>query len=207
MATIVIWDWNGTLLNDVAQNHRILNSMLEKRGLRRIGIDEYRKLFRMPIIELYRDLGFTFKDETFEEAAREYFKSYTQEFTEMPLTDGALEALTAIRGKKAGQYIVSAMNEPDLREQVKARGIFGFFEAIFGLDNVHARSKKQRAFDLVDSLPSKADILFIGDMDHDYEVARAIGARCLLYDKGHQRIPEEGDFTVIGDLREASLYL
>jgi phosphoglycolate phosphatase len=205
--SIVIWDWNGTLLNDVAQNHCILNSMLEKRGLERIGIDEYRRLFRMPIIELYYDLGFTFKDETFEEAAREYFEYYTKTFPEMTLSDGALEALSAVRAKNLKQYIVSASNEPDLLAQVEARGIYGFFESIVGLDNLHARSKKQRAFDLIDSLPSQPDILFVGDMDHDYEVAQAIGARCLLYDKGHQQIAIKGDFERIGNLREISQYI
>lgn len=207
MDSIVVWDWNGTLLNDVALNHEILNGMMERRGLARIDLERYRALFRMPIIELYRDLGFTFEDETFEETAKEYFGEYRRLFPQMPLSDGAVEALIAVRGKGLRQYIVSAMNEPDLVSQVREKGIAEFFDGLAGLDNVHAVSKKRRALDFISGFDPKPDILFIGDMDHDQEVAEAIGARCLLYAKGHQRLRPSGNAIVIDDLRDVTRHI
>jgi phosphoglycolate phosphatase len=207
MNKIVIWDWNGTLLNDVTINHMILNSMLQKRDLKQIDLSTYKKLFRMPIIEFYYDLGFIFKTETFAEVADEYFEMYKSAFFQMSLSLGVIDVLTGIQRKNVKQYIVSAMKEPDLLDQVKEKGIFTYFEEIVGLDNVHAISKKQRAIEFVDSFSDKPQILFIGDMDHDYEVAQALGAQCILYSKGHQLIKENQNYRIIDDLHSVLNYI
>lgn len=207
MDSILIWDWNGTLLDDVAANHAILDSMLARRGLGRISLERYRELFRMPIVDMYRDLGFDFADETFEQAAQEYFGAYRAGFGGMPLNANAVAALEAVKARGVRQYIVSAMKEDELLAQVERKGIKGFFDGIVGLDNVHAASKLARAAELAATFPRSQDILLVGDMDHDYEVARAIGARCLLYGRGHQEIRATGDFILIDDLRQTAGHL
>ena len=59
--TDVIWDFNGTILDDVAAGIASVNKMLSDRGLPTIKDEEhYRKIFRFPIIEYYRALGFDF---------------------------------------------------------------------------------------------------------------------------------------------------
>jgi len=203
METIVIWDWNGTLLNDVGTNHTILNAMLDKRGMRRLSLDEYRRAFRLPIIKLYEAAGFTFESETFEQVAQEYIVMYRNAFEQIPLSDGVFEVLEAIRGRNIRQYIVSAMNETDLLQQVRRKNIDGYFDAVAGIDSIHATGKKQRAVDFVNSLTDRPAIVLIGDMDHDYEVAQEIGARCILYSKGHQTPAGQTDCPVIDDLRDA----
>ena len=59
--TDVIWDFNGTILDDVAAGIASVNKMLSDRSLPTIKDKEhYRKIFRFPIIEYYRSLGFDF---------------------------------------------------------------------------------------------------------------------------------------------------
>jgi phosphoglycolate phosphatase len=202
-----MWDWNGTLLDDVEVNRGVLNAMLERRGLEPVGLARYRELFRMPIVEMYRDLGFSFRKESFEQAAQEYFGLYTSSFALTRLAPGAREALDAVEKSGAAQYIVSAMREGELLEQVEEKGISRYFRKIVGLDDVNAVSKKERAVGFAANLPEERNILFVGDMDHDYEVSRAIGARCLIYSGGHQKIKAEGDYVLIDDLRRAVDYL
>lgn len=66
MGKIISWDWNRALLNDVDANLKIINIMHEKRGLEAIDLAKYRKLFKIPIEEFYKDLGFSFEKESFE---------------------------------------------------------------------------------------------------------------------------------------------
>lgn len=200
MDKIIIWDWNGTLLKDVEANLKIINRLLEDRDLKKIDLARYRKLFKMPIVEFYRDLGFNFEKESFEKIAIEYFGLYKNEFENMNLSDGVIEVLNEIKKKGYKQYIISAMNEVDLVEQVKSKGIAEFFENIVGVDNIHGISKKQRAIDFISTVPKTPKMIFIGDMDHDFEVARAIGARCILYKNGHQQIKESEQYRVINNL-------
>jgi phosphoglycolate phosphatase len=50
----VLWDWNGTLLNDVEENICIVNELLAKRSLPGITKETYKRFFRMPIKDFKR---------------------------------------------------------------------------------------------------------------------------------------------------------
>src|SRR5262245_43055202 len=49
----VIWDWNGTLLNDVTHAIDTINFLLEPRGLPLMSIERYREIFGFPIRRYY----------------------------------------------------------------------------------------------------------------------------------------------------------
>ena len=79
--------------------------------------------------------------------------------------------------------------------------------AVLGLGDIYAKSKvevglaslKENGFD-----PARA--VMIGDSVHDYEVAQALGVRCVLQSGGHQppeKLRETGAPVVKG-LREAA---
>ena len=58
MAAYVVWDWNGTMFDDVALCIQVMNGMLEKRGLPRLaGPEQYRQVFTFPVEEYYKALG------------------------------------------------------------------------------------------------------------------------------------------------------
>lgn len=75
--THIIWDWNGTLLDDVARCMAVINAMLEKRGLPALAsVDAYRSVFGFPVRDYYRRVGFDFGKEAFETLAAEYIELY-----------------------------------------------------------------------------------------------------------------------------------
>ena len=68
--THIIWDWNGTLLDDVDWCVRSVNKMLEKRKKSRLkALCDYHNVFCFPIIEYYKNVGFDLDYESFEELA------------------------------------------------------------------------------------------------------------------------------------------
>ena len=54
----IVWDWNGTLLDDVAVGVDTLNEMLGRRALRLLSVEEYKDRFGFPVVEFYQKIGF-----------------------------------------------------------------------------------------------------------------------------------------------------
>ena len=64
--TRILWDWNGTLLDDTEISRGVLNGLLSRRGLPTVSLERYREIFTFPIIDYYRKAGFDFSVEPYE---------------------------------------------------------------------------------------------------------------------------------------------
>jgi len=107
----VIWDWNGTLINDVWLVVEIMNKMLKKRNLPKIDSKKYREFFDFPVMNYYSKLGFDFSNESFEKLNVEFISEYYKRFNECKLFDEAEEVLKKIRDMGISQSILSASKE------------------------------------------------------------------------------------------------
>ena len=71
---LILWDWNGTLLDDVELCVDALNRLLEKHAYpQRYDRDQYRAIFGFPIEEYYVRAGFDFSRHSFAMLAEEKF--------------------------------------------------------------------------------------------------------------------------------------
>ena len=184
---LVIWDWNGTLLSDVDVNVRTINILLEKRGIPQIPSKEaYLDRFRFPVIDYYEELGFNTRVENFSDIADDYINVYSTEARNAGLFEGAREVLERVRGMGVRQAIVSAADGDRLRCEVKARGIDGYFTDIIGKGDNRGDGKIAlgQGFVVSSGVPAER-ILFVGDMEHDAELAAACGCDCVLIARGH----------------------
>ncbi len=182
----IIWDFNGTLLDDVQTGIWAVNRLLEERGLDTIdGVEHYRRIFRFPIVEYYRGLGFDFDNEPYEELAPKWVALYLEGVVNAKLYEDVPQILEYIKERGMGQVILSATELNMLKGQLTSLGILSYFEEILGLDNIHAGSKLSLAYGWRQRHP-KDRALLIGDTDHDVETAKALGADCVLVCRGHQ---------------------
>ena len=62
----IIWDWNGTLINNIWLVVEIMNKMLKKRNMPGIDSKKYREIFDFSVTKYYSKLGFDFSDKSFE---------------------------------------------------------------------------------------------------------------------------------------------
>lgn len=200
--SIIVWDWNGTLLDDVAINLHIVNTLLHTRGIPPISSERYKQVFRMPIRDFYHDIGFDMTKEPFEVIAREYNRLYTAHFDTISLTEGVHDVLCHARDKGIDQYILSASEKTSLAYQVNQKGISPFFQAIVGNDDFSVIGKIDKARLLAKELGDTKNILFIGDLHHDAEVASAMGADCVLYANGHQTTRKDPRYHLIYHMSE-----
>ncbi len=184
----ILWDWNGTLLDDTGAALATLNKMLVRRHRPQIGMDFYLDNFGFPVKPFYESIGVCLENEDWDALAREYHDIYAKE--DKRLNAQAFEALEAVKARGVGQSVISALRQ-DLLDEITARlGVARFMDFIYGVDNLDGKSKVERARELVERLAREGlvenpgDAVLVGDSLHDKEVADAVGARCVLCAQG-----------------------
>lgn len=184
---VILWDWNGTLLDDVEVCMASMNTMLLQRGKPMLSVDQYREVFTFPVIEYYRKIGWDMEKESWDALAMEYIGLYMQKLPSAPLHDEAFAVLEYLSRKGYRQVIISAMEQNALSDSVAQKGIRHFFERIEGLGDHYAFSKADIALRVIhDMNVSPASACLIGDTLHDLEVAEHISCGCILVANGHQ---------------------
>ncbi|MBK9099361.1 MAG: HAD family hydrolase [bacterium] len=185
----IIWDWNGTLFNDVELCAGIMNLLLTQESLPNISIQKYKEIFTFPVIEYYKIAGHSFEKTSFEVLGKQFMDEYEVRKGKCDLYIGVKELLSEIQKRKIQQHLLSAYEQNSLNRILKHFSIENYFRNIVGLDNIYAGGKAHLAKKLESMIRangSSGNILLIGDTIHDYEVAREINSDCILLSHGHQ---------------------
>ena len=182
--THIIWDFNGTILDDVQTGIDAVNVLLKRYGKKTIDtVEEYKSAFGFPVIDYYDRIGL--ERENFPKYAPEWVEEYNKREPFAPIFPGIVTALDFFKSEGLFQYLLSATEQNMLSNQVKRLGISEYFDGIIGQNTIEAHGKTEVAIEFAKRI-QPAKILFIGDSLHDYEVACAIGAKCVLLSWGHQ---------------------
>ncbi len=201
MTPYIIWDWNGTLLDDVDAAVSALNHMLADRHLPLTTREFYRAHFGFPARAFYEQLHMD-PDDDWDRICIDFHRYIAEAPQSIRTTTPS--ALALARDLGLGQSILSALREDILRRNISLAGIAQFFDEIYGVDNLDGASKLARGHELVAALrsngklPPSRPLYFIGDTLHDAEVATAMGASAVLVDGGHQtaeRLASSGLFV------------
>jgi phosphoglycolate phosphatase len=202
-AATIIWDWNGTLLNDLELCLQSINTLLKKRNLTLLDQNIYKTVFSFPVRNYYEAIGFDFSQEDFEIPAKEFIELYNNGLDKCALHSAVREVLSHFRKTGARQFILSAMQQDMLLATLRHHQILSFFEGVAGLDDHYAVSKTERGLQFIREFAiQQENAWMIGDTDHDFEVSEALGIRCILIADGHQsaeRLKNTGA-TVVNNL-------
>lgn len=202
----IIWDWNGTLLDDAWLCVEIMNGMLARRARPALSAERYAAIFDFPVSEYYLRAGWDFAQVPFESLSTEFINEYNRRREESPLREGATDVLARIRELGMGQSILSASEHQSLVDVITHKQIHGYFSAIRGIDNHHAAGKTALGLAWLEEMDvDPRAVLFIGDTSHDFEVATAMGVDCALVFSGHmsrERLARRGVpvFAGLGEL-------
>lgn len=183
----LIWDWNGTLLDDVQLCVEVVNEVLHRYNKPAITHESYLQVFDFPVKDFYLSIGFDFNVESFDEVADEYLSRYNGRLFECDLRPGAFEVLRICGDRVISQSILSAYNQKMLTAAIDYFKVGQFFAIQLGLGDFYSASKVENGKKLVAQLGAGPhEILFVGDTVHDFEVAQALGTDCVLIADGHQ---------------------
>lgn len=181
----VIWDWNGTLLDDAWLSVEVINLLRAHRRLPLIDLHRYQEVFGFPLRDYCVRLGFAPGD--FEALSAEFSRAYEGRRDECQLQPGARRVLEVVQRAGLGQAVLSAHQRPLLEQVVAHYRLREYFAAVKGLDNPYAEGKVELGRRLLEELACPgAQALLVGDTDHDFEVAQGMGVDCALFASGHQ---------------------
>ncbi|MHA1720844.1 MAG: HAD family hydrolase [Promethearchaeota archaeon] len=184
----IIWDWNGTLIDDVDISLECINTILKKSRLPTIDRDNYQEIFTFPVKDYYKKLGFDFTRNSFTELADMFIDEYKKRMFNAKLFPDVRNVLEFLQQMGAKQFVISAMEIRKLRQAIENKGILHYFEAILGLGNDYAKGKldliKKFAADRKSQLNSKK-IWMIGDTVHDFYIADKLKWNSILVSQGH----------------------
>jgi phosphoglycolate phosphatase len=203
----LIWDWNGTLLNDVGISIQSMNQMLEKRGYPLLTEEKYLSIFTFPVQEYYKKAGVDFEQHDWDTVAMEFISNYRKNVVNAKLHADVENILEFFKQKGLDQYILSAMQQTFLEETVRSADIHKMFKKVIGLNNHYAATKEDVARELIIEIGMTPDeTCMIGDTIHDFEVAESVGIQCILIAQGHQnyrRLKETGTVVIesFGELK------
>lgn len=184
---VVLWDWNGTLLDDRWLAVRSANRLLARRSMPLLTEESYAAAFGFPVQDYYERLGFDLDAEPFDGLSDEYVLEYEAAIGECRLTEGAVETIDRLAALGFVQAVLSASHLGFLDEALRRFGIRDRFVDLAGLDNKNAHGKTDVGRALAARLGADpVRTALVGDTLHDAEVARALGCRCLLFSGGHQ---------------------
>lgn len=201
----IFLDFNGTIINDLDLCVELLNVFLKEQGKRELSVDEYKHVFKFPIRQYYMDAGIDFNIESYESLAIRFIRAYQPRSMKCGLFPHIVDTVKKLKEMGIRVYILSASEQNNLLEQTDTYGITKYFDAVLGINNIHAASKVDIALDFMKKSGINAkDTLFVGDTLHDYEVSKAMGVDCALVSCGHQsrRILEKANVSVISTISD-----
>ena len=182
--THLVWDWNGTLLDDLSLVVSSTNEAFAAVGGRAVDADEHRQQFRRPVADFYAEILQRAVDaEEFGRLDRIFHDAYRLGLTTTSL---AADAMAALKSWDGTQSLLSMWFHEELVPAVETYGLAGVFARVDGLrTEVGGDLKAGHLARHLEALGLTGDdAVLIGDSLDDGAAADAVGAGCVLYTGG-----------------------
>jgi phosphoglycolate phosphatase len=184
--TNVIWDWNGTLLDDVDVCLEIVNEMLAERSVPSLTRCRYRDIFDVPVCLYWERAGIDLKRVDFNEISVEFCTRFERRLHRASLFSAVQPVMKDIRRMGKRHFLLSNTEQRSLERMVRDYGLDGLFDSVRGMPNTLAEGKLGAGRLLMDQFNLDCgSTLVVGDTAHDAEVARRLGTDCILMSTGH----------------------
>ena len=182
----IIWDWNGTVVNDAHLCVKIVNCLLREYSKPEISINFYLDNFGFPVKDFYLLLDLPIDQINYFKISTSFIDAYRDNYRECRLHPGIYNLIYEFDRTGISQSILSAGHPNDLNLFLKYFDLSSVFKTVSGVANFRAEGKQHIAKKHLEkiSLP-KSDILYIGDTIHDHQISELLGVDCLLVSHGH----------------------
>jgi phosphoglycolate phosphatase-like HAD superfamily hydrolase len=180
----LVWDWNGTLLDDLTLVVAATNACLAAVGGPTVTAEEHRRDFRRPVIDYYAHvLGRPVDHDEFVKLDGAFHDAYRAGVANCALAADALDAMSRWDGT---QSLLSMFFHDELMLEVSRHGLASRLSRVDGLPGSVGGHRKETylgAHLAALGVPATSVVL-IGDSVDDGDAAASVGARCVLYAGG-----------------------
>lgn len=168
-----IFDWSGTLVDDMGIVVDATNFVFQEYGISKMGRETFRKEFTLPYDIFYRRY---LPDASMEEVESRFRKGFAESKVKVTVLPYAREFLDALKASGCKLYILSSMDEQGFEAQAKILGLDGYFEETYAgvLDKREVIGQMMETHSM-----GQQDTVFVGDMTHDVETAHHAGVMSI----------------------------
>jgi phosphoglycolate phosphatase-like HAD superfamily hydrolase/ADP-ribose pyrophosphatase YjhB (NUDIX family) len=198
----IIFDWSGTLVDDLPAVWRATNHVFTRAGVREISLDEFRAEFCLPFQKFYDRYVPHVALPQLEDWFHGHFRTVQDLVEELPHARGFLQFC---RAQRIRTFLLSTVAAEHFAVQAAATGFAEFLDKPY----LGVWDKRQRIRNILDeNALDPRETVFIGDMQHDIETAKHGGIHSIAvltgYNRLHQLRASEPDLIVehLGELRE-----
>lgn len=182
----IIWDWNGTILNDTPVAFEATNILLKRYGYPTITLEYYRDNIDTPIVNFYSKI-FDLNKHVMQMLDDEWGVLYNRLSDKIVLHKGVKELLRFFADENCRQVILSAFRTEEITKYARKFSVENYFEDILGTQNIVMECKTIRGKRYMNEHKfAPEQTLYIGDTVHDCETALALGVDCVLFSGGQQ---------------------
>lgn len=183
----IIWDWNGTILNDLEHTVATLNHTLKDQNIASLSLEDYKKQFGFPVKDFYDDLGVDYTHRSFAELCDDFVAFWMNGAAKCKPFPFIFDQLQKNHSEQKVQSILSATDQENLDLLIDQFELRHFFTNVYGIADKFAASKIDRGRELIEvSGFAKEESVLVGDTLHDLEVGEELGIDVVLVSHGHQ---------------------
>ncbi len=212
----VVWDWNGTLLNDLEQVVRSVNAALAEFDAGPITADDYRSGYTRPVVRFYEHLlARSVTKSEWQRLDRIFHDAYREALADADLAPDARAAIELVEAAGGTQSLLSMFPHDELVIVLEEKGISEKLLAIDGLQEAGGGRKYGSLVRHLEHVAAKlgghvdpTTVVMIGDALDDADAAQGLGIRCVLYASGsHHRDELEATGHPVADSLVEALHL
>ncbi len=199
----VLWDWNGTIIDDLVYNFNIVNTLLLEKCLAPISLEEYRKKFCFPIKKFYDEIGLKCNTSEYEVIANKYQILYESKIKEIELSYRIKELMAFLHEINIKQFLFTSSNKSTLMTQLALyTGIVPLIDGIICQNNNLGIGKAELFYrwKMEQGIIDCSSIVIIGDTYYERDIATNFGADSILIKSGHQNVNETDDHLVFDSI-------
>lgn len=162
----ILFDWSGTLIDDLPAVWEATNHVFRQAQLEEFTLERFRAEFCLPFKKFYDRYTPHIPMAQLEEWFHSHFRQAQQSVVEIPHARAFLECC---RQQKVRMFVLSTMHPEHFAAHSAVTGFGEFFERTYvGVLDKRARIKEVLEQNRLDPL----ETLFIGDMQHDVDSAK-----------------------------------
>jgi phosphoglycolate phosphatase len=180
----IIFDWSGTLVDDLPAVLQASNFVLAQAGKPLLSLEQFRAEFSLPFKKFYDRHTPEVPMAQLEEWFHAEFKRAQTSVVELPHARTFLEFC---RAKKIRTFLLSTVHADHFKVQCRINGFDVFLEKPY----TDVWDKREKIHEILAENNLKPDeTVFIGDMEHDIETAHHGGVHSCAVLTGYNTLPQ-----------------
>ena len=180
----IIFDWSGTLVDDLPAVLQASNYVLTQSGRPAMSLDQFRAEFQLPFTKFYDQHTPEVPFDQLEAWFHAEFRNAQGSVVALP---HARDFLEFCREQKIRMFLLSTIHGEHFTEQNRSLGFDAFLEKPY----TDIWDKREKIHDILRDHQLKPDeTLFIGDMEHDISTARHGGVHSCAVLTGYNTLEQ-----------------